>query len=122
MDGAPVLPENSIQDTFIWLADHKTIPGEYRDPIQLISVNLSEVIDNPRDVQSGHLIPLDRGGKHEPRNAYLMLARSNQLQGNLKLDELLEYMSNILKRHNKIKNIQETTRELEKEQKQRNPN
>jgi hypothetical protein len=46
---------------------------------------------------------LDRGGKHEPRNAFLMLPRSNQLQGNMTVDELLALMARILERHKQRK-------------------
>jgi hypothetical protein len=42
---------------------------------------------------------LDRDGKHEPKNAFLMLHRSNQLQGNLTLEELVALMEEITKRH-----------------------
>jgi hypothetical protein len=52
-----------------------------------------------RTIQSGHLHPLDRGGKHEPANAFLMLHRSNQLQGNLTVEELIALMDEIVKRH-----------------------
>ncbi len=99
MTGAPDLPPDSIQDCFVWLVGHRVIPGEYYDPIQLIPINLTEVLEQARDIQSGHLIPLDRGGRHEPSNAFLMLARSNQLQGNLTLDELLALLQRILQRH-----------------------
>ena len=99
MDDAPELPANSIQDCFLWLVGHRVMPGVYFDPIQLIPISLSAVLHDARTIQSGHLIPLDRGGHHEPKNAFLMLARSNQLQGNLTLDELLALMQRILDRH-----------------------
>lgn len=99
MNDAPDLPPDSIQDSFVWLTGHKVAPGEYFDPIQLIPINLRDVLKDARTIQSGHLIPLDRGGRHEPKNAFLMLARSNQIQGNLTLDELLALMEEILQRH-----------------------
>lgn len=99
MDGAPALPEGTIQDCFTWLLGHRIEPGIYRDPIQLIPIRLDAVLQNAREIQSGHLVPLDRGGRHEPKNAFLMLARSNQLQGNLTLNELLDLMGSILERH-----------------------
>lgn len=99
MTDAPVLPPNTIQDCFVWLVGHRVIPGEYFDPIQLIPISLLEVLNEARGIQSGHLIPLDRGGRHEPKNAFLMLSRSNQLQGNLTLDELLALLQRILDRH-----------------------
>jgi hypothetical protein len=75
------------------------LPGAYLDPIQLIPIDFETFLSNRTFVQSGHLIPLDRGGRHIPSNTFLMLARSNQLQGNQTLDELIELMSQIVLRH-----------------------
>lgn len=99
MDSAPELPPDTIQNSFGWLVEHHVIPNNYLDPIQLVPVNFQEFLTDRRLVQSGHLIPLDRGGRHEPKNAFLMLARSNQLQGNLTIDELIELMQEIVRRH-----------------------
>lgn len=99
MDNAPELPGGTIQHCFDWLVDHTVAPGNYRDPIQLIHISLKDVMEDARTIQSGHLHPLDRGGRHEPSNAFLMLHRSNQLQGNLTLEELLELMETIVRRH-----------------------
>jgi hypothetical protein len=103
MDDAPELPKNSIQKSFNWLVEHNVTPSNYLDPIQLISISLKDVMEDARTIQSGHLHPLDRGGKHVPKNAFLMLHRSNQLQGNLTLDELVALMNEIVKRHAKKK-------------------
>ncbi len=99
MEEAPTLPKNSIQALFRWLIEHDVEPGNYLDPIQLIPISLKEVIDNARMIQSGHIHPLDRGGIHEPSNAFLMLHRSNQIQGNLTVDELIFLMDAIVQRH-----------------------
>jgi hypothetical protein len=99
MDDAPILPLNTIQNCFDWLVEHKIEPNNYLDPIQLIPISLKVVMDDARSIQSGHLHPLDRGGKHVPKNAFLMLHRSNQLQGNLTLEELVELMNEIVIRH-----------------------
>jgi hypothetical protein len=99
MTDAPVLPAGTIQESYLWLTGHRIEPGIYRDPIQLIPISLKEFIADPRSVQSGHLVPLDRGGRHVPDNTFLMLARSNQLQGNLTLDELVALMERIVQRH-----------------------
>ena len=98
MSGAPLLDE-SLQRAFSWLIEHPVIPGQYLDPIQKININLDGIVDQARAIQSGHLIPLDRGGKHVPGNTFLMLARSNQLQGNLTIAELLQLMRDIVSRH-----------------------
>jgi hypothetical protein len=97
MNGSPALPDNSIQNSFIWLLEHPVKPGIYLDPIQLINIEFSQLIDSARTIQSGHLIPLDRGGTHIPQNTFLMLDRSNQIQGNQTLDELLELMTRVVK-------------------------
>lgn len=99
MSGAPALPDNSIENSFVWLLGYSVKQGNYVDPIQLIPINFQDFINNPKLVQSGHLVPLDRGGKHVPDNTSLMLARSNQLQGNQRLDEMLDMMDQIISRH-----------------------
>lgn len=99
MEGAPDFEKGTIQAAFGWLIEHSVLPGAYFDPIQLVPIQLQPVIENARIIQSGHLFPLDRGGKHVPGNAFLMLARSNQIQGNLTLDELVDLMETIVGRH-----------------------
>lgn len=102
MEGAPELPREDLKTCFEWLVGHEIGPGLYQDPIQLIPISLPKFLENPRDVTSGHLIPLDRGGKHVPSNAYLMLHRSNALQGNQTVDELIELLRDIVKRHDSL--------------------
>ncbi len=99
MTNAPALPPNSLQDCFVWLVGHRVAPGEYKDPVQLCPIDLTSFVNDRRLVQSGHLRPLDRDGKHVPSNTFLMLARSNQLQGNLTLDELIGLMRTIVVQH-----------------------
>jgi len=99
MNNAPALPPNSIQESLVWLLDHRLEPGVYLDPIQLIGIDLVEVARDRRLIQSGHIHPLDRGGRHEPSNAFLMLKSSNDLQGNLTVPELLDAMQAIIDRH-----------------------
>lgn len=99
MEDAPTLPKDSIQNIFEWLIEHDIGAGNYLDPIQLTPISLKEVMTNARIIQSGHIYPLDRGGVHEPSNAFLMLHRSNQIQGNLTVDELISLMDEIVKRH-----------------------
>jgi len=99
MLNAPTINYGEISTNFQWLIEHNIAPGEYVDPIQQINIDLNEVVNDARTIQSGHFIPLDRGGRHIPDNAFLMLARSNQLQGNLTLDELLALMEEIVAKH-----------------------
>lgn len=99
MENAPPFPAGTIQHSFDWLLGHRVEPGEYLDPIQLIPLDLNDFFANRRSIQSGHIYPLDRGGKHEPRNTFLMLARSNQLQGNNTVPELIDIMRSIVQKH-----------------------
>jgi hypothetical protein len=51
-------------------------------------------------ITSGHLVPLDReGGRHVPSNTFLIFGRSNQLQGNMRLEELLTLAAQLVERH-----------------------
>lgn len=97
----PIFPVGNLFTP--WLVEHPVSPDEYRDPVQIIPISFNEVLNDPRTIQSGHLIPLDRGGKHHPDNTFLMIARSNQLQGNMKVAELLELMEQIVKRHAELR-------------------
>jgi len=102
MTNAPALPRDDTPEVLSWLTGHPVRPGQYLDPIQLVPIDFHEMLNDPRLIHSGHLVPLDRGGRHVPANAYLMLARSNQLQGNMKLEELIELMSQIVERQRTI--------------------
>jgi len=82
-----------------WLIKHPVEPGAYRDPVQRIQIDFKSFINDPRLIQSGHLDPLDRDGRHVPENTYLMLARSNQIQGNMKMVELIDLMTKIVEDH-----------------------
>ena len=99
MDNAPIVPCDDFEGAWGWLVDHAVKPGEYRDPIQLVPIDLDRFVANRRYVESGHLIPLDRGGRHVVSNSFLMIIGSNRLQGNLTLDELLVLMNRIVERH-----------------------
>ena len=101
MLGCPKLPNND-KTCFGFMMEHDIEPGNYVDPIQKNPIRINEVIADARIIQSGHLTPLDRSGKHEPSNTFLMLKRSNQLQGNLTVTELLDLMQQILHSHKRI--------------------
>jgi len=103
MEDAPDLADPELKKAFSWMLEHTIEPGNYEDPIQLVPINLADIVKDASTIQSGHLIPLDRSGKHEPKNAFLMLPRSNQLQGNMTLDELLALMQTIVERHRRRK-------------------
>lgn len=99
MEGAPSVPNAAFNSAFSWLLGFDVVPGAYLDPIMLTPIVFDEVIGQPRIITSGHINPLDRGGKHTHANTFLMLKESNSLQGNKTLPELLDMISGILKRH-----------------------
>lgn len=99
MQGAPLISEKFRTIFTPWLLEHRIEPSAYLDPIQLIEISLPEFIENPRIIQSGHIHPLDRGGNHHPSNTFLMLSRSNQIQGNQTMNELLEILRDIIRKH-----------------------
>ena len=101
MDGAPTTPPELSQH-YRWLTGHDIGPAQFRDPIQRVDIRLADVIEHPRLITSGHLHPLDRGGRHVPANTSLMLKVSNDLQGNLTVEELLDTIQGILQRHGRI--------------------
>lgn len=84
-----------------WLIEHEVKPGMYKDPLQREKIDFRDFINDPATIQSGHLIPLDRGGKHKLNNTFLMLKRSNIIQGNLKINEVVNLMDKIVKEHKK---------------------
>lgn len=95
MVGAPLtLPE--FRPAWYWLLGHEVAPGRYLDPILLRSIPLPAFLRDRRLVQSGHYIPLARGGRHEYANTFLMLQRSNSLQGDLTFEELIAFLDDIL--------------------------
>lgn len=99
MEGAPQIPVMFRNIFTPWLVEHYIEPSAYLDPIQLVHIKLEDFIANPRLIQSGHVHPLDRGGRHEPSNTFLMLSQSNQIQGNNTMLELLDILRNIVMRH-----------------------
>jgi hypothetical protein len=95
---APRTP-TGVSDAFHWLVGHEIAPGEFLDPLQRVPVSLSQFVVDRRLVTSGHMHPLDRGGRHVPENTSLLLESSNNLQGNNTMEELLDLMDSILRRH-----------------------
>jgi len=98
MQGAPEIPGRRLENDFITILGHQLKPGMFLDPIQKVPVEFKKFIENPRYIESGHLVPFGRGGRHTPDNATLMLRDSNRLQADLTLDEMLKVMAGILER------------------------
>lgn len=99
MKGAPELPDDQLKTAFDWMLEQPVKPGEYLDPIQRKPIELSTLLNEPTEVESAHLVPLDRGGRHEPDNAVLMLKRSNRIQGNRTVDEMVDILEGIVRKH-----------------------
>lgn len=102
MIGAPAIPHARAATAFLWLLGHELRPGEYKDPITLRNINFDAFVQNPKRVESGHYIPLARGGRHEPENTYLMLSRSNSLQSDLTFTEFLALIADIIARQDAV--------------------
>jgi len=96
---APTISEATFADSWSWVLGHPVTPGRYLDPIQLRPISLVKVLESPRMITSGHIYPLDRGGKHEIGNVFLVLHRSNQMQGNMTLSEFLLASNEIVEKH-----------------------
>jgi hypothetical protein len=99
MSNAPAVPSEKFNIEFSWLTGFKIEPGSYQDPVTLMPVDFFEVVAEPRNITSGHIYPLDRGGKHVPENTFLITRTANMLQGNNTVPELLEIMEGIVARH-----------------------
>lgn len=97
MTGAPETPEPAAS-VATWLLTYVVKPGAFRDPIQKCEVHLKDFVAAPRVLTSGHIVPLDRGGRHVPDNTTLLLKESNDLQGNRTIPELLALIRTILSR------------------------
>jgi len=100
MNNAPRI-QTTVPLDVDWLLGHPFGPGNFLDPLQKISVEFDKFFNDRRYIESGHIIPLDRGGRHNIQNSFLILTTSNRMQGNLTFEELLQLMDNILQRHNR---------------------
>lgn len=116
MDNAPEIESPDFQNAFHWLTSHRIAPGEYLDPIMVRKFDFAEFAKKPRLVHSGHLVPLARGGKHEPSNTFLMLGRSNTLQGDLTFEELLALIDNILSLQKSVYGVEPSAQNMPTEQ------
>lgn len=105
MTGAPVVVDPKFRSAFLWLVGHDVEPGLYEDPITLEPIDFPQFCEEPRTVTSGHIFPLDRGGRHTPDNTFLQLKKINELQGNNTVDELLLMMDSIVNRHKQRKSF-----------------
>lgn len=96
---SPAIPIDEFEESWGWLVDHPVKPGAYLEPLQLLPIDMDAVLSDPRSITSGHITPLDRGGRHIPSNAFLILSRSNQMQGNMTIPEFLKLADDIVRRH-----------------------
>lgn len=95
---APTVDHPGAAGAFTWLLGHELKSGEYNDPILLRTPNFKVFLQKPRLMTSGHLVPLARGGMHQPGNTYLMLDRANTMQNDLTFDEFMAVIDDILRR------------------------
>ena len=102
MTGAPAVKNGTSLGSWSWLYQGPAQPGTFRDPIRLIEIQFTDFLHNRRLMTSGHINPIDRGGRHEHKNTSLMLKVSNDLQGNLQVNELLDQMWAILRQQEQL--------------------
>lgn len=96
MEGAPALPTDQLRYKFTRFLGNELTPGAFLDPIQKTPVSFAEFAKDARYIESGHLVPHGRKGRHEPGNATLMLKSSNRLQGDKTVDETMALLKRIL--------------------------
>ncbi len=99
MDNFPNLPSNILQNSFDGILNHNLTPRLFLDPLTGYVVDFNEFIANPKILESGHINPHGRGGRHNYNNATLMLRDSNRQQADLTIDECIENMAIILRNH-----------------------
>ena len=102
MRDAPSVADATELGTWSWLVPSPATPGSFSDPIRLDSIDFETFATNPRIITSGHIDPLDRTGSHEHSNTSLMLKSSNDLQGSLQINELLDEIWEIGRRHEQL--------------------
>lgn len=91
--GAPSLNEE-LQAAIFAVRGQPVIPGARRCYITGYMLNFEDYVQaaiNPQGGKSayhvGHILPLTRGGRHEPRNVAWLSDDGNRIQGNDTLDE-----------------------------------
>jgi hypothetical protein len=107
MDNIPNLPSNILQNSFNGIIDHDLTPGVFSDPLTGHVIDFNKFVADRKYLESGHINPHGRGGRHTYKNATLMLRDSNRQQADLTINECLENMAIILRNHKySVKNPQ----------------
>lgn len=99
MSESPPLLDGSLDDPASVLLRHEFGPERFLDPIQVVPISLVAFADNRRYVEVGHIVPIGRGGKHNPENATLMLRESNRMQNDMTIPEFMTMIKGILERN-----------------------
>ncbi len=99
MINIPNLPSDVLTNSFTGLLGHELSPGQFLDPLTGGQINFAEFAIDRRYLESGHINPHGRGGRHDYNNATLMLRDSNRQQADLTIDECIENMAIILRNH-----------------------
>jgi hypothetical protein len=99
MINIPNLPSNVLTNSFTGLLGHELISGQFLDPLTGDQIDFAEFVRDRRYLESGHIDPHGRGGRHNYNNATLMLRDSNRQQADLTINECLENMARILRNH-----------------------
>lgn len=99
MQNSPQLPSDILKDSFNGILGHDLTPGKFLDPLTKESPDFNEFVRDRRYIESGHVIPHARSGKHNYKNATLMLRDSNRQQADYTIDECIQNMALVLSNH-----------------------
>jgi len=99
MRNAPNFPSDLLRNSFTEILNHELVPGTFSDPLTGDILDFNEFANDGRYVESSHITPHARGGRHSYENSTLMHRDSNRLQADLPIGECLDYMVRILRNH-----------------------
>lgn len=101
MLNAPPLPDESRDfidhPLLVRILGHPIRPGAFLDPLIKDSPDLDRFKADRRYIESGHIVPHGRQGRHTVDNSTLMLRSSNRMQADFTIQEALENMAQILR-------------------------
>ena len=103
MLNAPPLPDECRDfiehPILIRILGHRISPGAFLDPLTKETPDLNEFKRDRRYIESGHIVPHGRGGRHIVDNSTLMLRSSNRMQADFTIQEAVENMVHVLRKH-----------------------
>ncbi|MCH7969308.1 MAG: hypothetical protein IH841_08720 [Thaumarchaeota archaeon] len=99
MLNAPKLPSEILKNSFVTILQHELMPRNFLDPLTKQSPDFNKFVKDRRYIESGHVVPHAKSGKHNYKNATLMLRDSNRQQADYTIDECIRNMVLVLSNH-----------------------